>query len=201
MANNNKKRKQNRHPRAYPENHSFRLFIAVEVPAEAVEKLIFWQNEYLASDPVLRMTPAGQLHITLTFIGPVGDRERELAFTQLDQLSRRDSFEAVLPSLVGLPKGRHPRVVAAKVEEPGGTLDAIHDELAAGLMEKGIYKRKKRPYLPHITIARARGRTGIDLAAINPEPIQFTAVRVTLYNSVLKASGALHRALKSVQLT
>lgn len=199
MATGNKKRKQSQRPQGYQENHAFRLFIAVEIPPESVERLVAWQHEYLAADPALRLTPPGQLHITLAFIGPAGDRERELAVAQLDGLVVRSAFTAAMPGMIGLPR-RKPHVIAARVEEPSGTLQSIHDELASGLVAKGIYKREKRPYLPHVTIARTHGRAGIDLAEITPEPVQFTAVRLTLYNSILKSSGALHKALKTVQL-
>ncbi|MHB8966916.1 MAG: RNA 2',3'-cyclic phosphodiesterase [Thermoleophilia bacterium] len=201
MTSRNKKQMNNQLPRRQGENHRFRLFVAVELPAETTKTLVSWQSEYLSSDPALRMTPVAQLHITLVFIGPAGDRERELAFTQMDELSVRDAIPASISGLVGLPQGRSPRVIAARVEEPTGVLGAIHGELADGLAAKGIYRREKRPFFPHATIARARGRTSVDLSAIAPEPVQFTAVRVTLYNSILKPNEALHKALKTVQLT
>lgn len=201
MTSRNKKQMNNQRPRRYEENHSYRLFIAVELPAEAITGLVSWQGEYLSCDPSLRLTPAEQLHITLVFIGPAGDRERELVFTQMDELSSRAAIPASMSGLFGLPRGRSPRVIAARVDEPAGLLGALHDELADGLAAKGVYKREKRPFLPHVTIARPRGRTEIDLAAITPEPLQFTAVRATLYNSILKPGGALHKVLKTVQLT
>lgn len=200
MSSRNKKRNSHRQ-QGYPENHSLRLFVAIEIPADAVEALLSWQKEYLEEDPALRMTPPGQLHITLAFIGAVGDRELSQAVSQLDDQRRRESFEARLDSLIGLPRGRSPRVIAARVDEPAGILAGIQEELAAGLESRGIFKREKRPYFPHVTVARARGRTRLDLSEIAPEPVQFTAVRLTLYNSILKQSGAVHKALKTVQLT
>jgi 2'-5' RNA ligase len=175
--------------------------MAVEIPGDAIQALIGWQQEYLAADRVLRLTPESQLHVTLVFLGQKGEGDRDLASAQLDELSLRESFEVTCTGLVGLPQGRSPRVIAVACEEPSGRLREVHDELAAGLIANGLYEREKRPFFPHVTIARARGRSRFDPAAASPEPVKFTAVRVTLYNSVLKASGALHEALKSVQLT
>lgn len=179
----------------------YRLFIAVDIPGKAIGELVNWQQQYLASDRALRVTPEGQLHITLVFLGQMGEGERELAEAQVDALTERTAFKVAVTGLVGLPKGRSPRVIAAGIEDPAGRIKAIHDELAAGLVEKRLYKREKRSYFPHVTIARARGRPRPDLLDIHPEPVQFTAVRVTLYNSILRPSGAVHEALKSVQLT
>jgi 2'-5' RNA ligase len=183
-----------------PEHASYRLFIAVEIPLTATRALVAWQQQFLASDPALRLTPAEQLHITLVFLGQMGERERDGVALQLDELGRPESFEVVVDAIVGLPRDRSPRVIAAGLKEPTGRLNAIHDKLAVGLVEKQLYKREKRPFFPHITLARARGRMHLNLSEIQPEPVKFTAVRVTLYNSILKPSGAIHQALKSVHL-
>lgn len=200
MATGNKKHRQVQRPQGHEDKHALRLFVAVDIPPAAVDTLISWQELYLPADPALRMTPPGQLHVTLAFIGSVGDRERDLAFRQMEELERTAGFTATIDALVGLPRGRNPRVIAARVDEPAGKLSALHEELTAGLAAKGIYQRGKRPFCPHVTIARSRRGSRIDLATIAPEPFQFTAVRTTLYNSILKPSGALHKALKSVQL-
>lgn len=180
---------------------SWRLFIAVEIPADAILSLVGWQHDHLASDGALRLTPADQLHITLAFLGQKDEKERDLAASRLDRLESLRSFEVTAERLIGLPRGRSPRVIAVECTEPSGRLAALHGELAAGLVTDGLYKPEKRGFLPHVTVARARGRSRLDLSEIHPEPVKFTAVRVTLYNSILKASGALHEALKTVQLT
>lgn len=179
---------------------SCRLFFAVDIPEEAVQELVSWQQHYLVSDRALRLTPDRQLHITLAFLGKMNEIQREQAALLLDEIVGVSSFETAATGMVGLPRGRTPRVIAAAMEAPAGTLMEIHDRLAAGLVEKNLYDREKRPYFPHVTIARARGKTHIDLTEIKPDPVKFTAVRVTLYNSILNREGALHRALKTVQL-
>jgi 2'-5' RNA ligase len=177
-----------------------RLFIAVEIPHEATARLVGWQEEYLSGDRALRLCPEGQLHITLAFLGQMDERHRDRAAEELQKLEGASAFEAAAAGLIGLPKGRAPRVIAAAIEEPQGLLASLHDRLVAGLVAGKLYKREKRPYFPHVTVARARGRPRINLAEIHPETFKFTAVRVTLYNSILKPSGALHEALKTVQL-
>ncbi len=179
---------------------SFRLFVAVEIPVEATRELVRWQQEYLASDRSLRMIPEGQLHVTLAFLGQKDEAERDLAASRLGRLTMRECFEVKVTGLVGLPRNRSPRVIAAACEEASGRLAALHGELAAALVAEGLYEKEKRPFFPHVTMARSRGRTRFDPAETAPEPVKFTAVRVTLYNSVLQSSGALHEALKTVQL-
>jgi len=184
-----------------PRGPSFRLFVAVEIPEAATQALVAWQQKYLSGERWLRLTPEPQLHVTLAFLGRMGEEERDRAAAVLHELEGEPAFEADATGLVGLPKGRQPRVIAAVIDEPSGRLMAIQDRLAGGLVRNKLYQREKRPYFPHVTVARSRGRVHLDLAEIHPEPIKFTAVRVTLYNSILKPEGALHEPLKTVRLT
>ncbi len=192
-----------REGRRCPEGPSYRLFIAAEIPPEATRALAGWQKQFLSSEKSLRLVPETHLHITLIFMGQTQEKELLAASGQMAELGRSDpltSFEVTADGLVGLPKGRNPRVIAASLVEPAGRLKSIHDRLAAGLTQKNIYKREKRRFFPHVTIARARRKTKFNLAEIQPEPVKFTAVRITLYNSILKPSGAIHQALETVQL-
>lgn len=185
------------------QNPSYRLFVAVEIPDDAIRKLVGWQQQYLAADNALKLTPAEQLHITLVFLGQKDEKERELAAGQLDELESLRAFKVEAKRMVGLPKGKSHRVIAVECMELSGHLVAIHNELARGLAEKGLYKTVRRGFFPHVTVARVRGRSRsrIDLSEIHPEPVEFTAVRVSLYNSILREGGASHEALKTVQLT
>ncbi|HDY69823.1 MAG TPA: RNA 2',3'-cyclic phosphodiesterase [Actinobacteria bacterium] len=179
----------------------YRLFMAIDIPDDAVAGLVAWQQRFLAGDRALRLTPAAQLHITLVFLGQMGEEQLEQVADQLDRLEDRSACELAASRMVGLPRGRNPRVIAAAFDGPAEGPRRIYDELAAGLVAKGLGGKEKRNYFPHVTLARSRGRTRISPGRITPEPVKFTAVRVTLYNSILKPSGAEHRPLKSVQLT
>jgi 2'-5' RNA ligase len=179
----------------------YRLFVAVEIPAAATRQLIGWQRRYLAGERALRLTPEGQLHVTLVFLGKMGEEGRDLAVSEVRGLEGERAFDAALTGLVGLPRRRQPRVIAAAVEEPAGVLAQIQSKLALALVKKKLYKQEKRPYFPHVTVARSRGRVRLDVGEIHPDPVQFTAVRITLYNSILKPEGALHEPLETVRLT
>jgi 2'-5' RNA ligase len=86
---------------------------------------------------------------------------------------------------------------------------AFHDEgerasaLAAGLFEGleelGVYTRESRPWLPHVTVLRFRGRPP-RLAPPLPELGQVSPSEVALYHSVLRPSGAQYEIVESVAL-
>jgi len=137
----------------------YRLFIALEIPDEAVRALVEWQRRYLEADRALRMTPAGQLHVTLVFLGQMDEMRLEQVAGRLERLEDRCAFGLTADRLVGLPRGRTPRVIAAAFAEPLERPRQLHDELVAGLVAERLYRKEKRPYFPHVTIARSRGRT------------------------------------------
>ena len=71
------------------------------------------------------------------------------------------------------------------------------DELAAA----GVYTPEKRPFRPHVTVARLRPRTRPPRAAdAHLEPLSFHGTAVTLYASQLHPSGARYEALATAPL-
>ena len=80
----------------------------------------------------------------------------------------------------------------------GAVQSALSEALAAG----GWYAPEKRPFLPHVTVARvgrgARVRRGLELPAL-PADLAFRASTVTLFRSRLSPAGARYEGLASVE--
>jgi 2'-5' RNA ligase len=74
----------------------------------------------------------------------------------------------------------------------------LADEVGAGLERLGVYRRERRPWLPHVTVLRFRQRPRLDpplpaLGRVSPS-------EVALYHSVLRPNGAQHEIVESVAL-
>ena len=105
------------------------------------------------------------------------------------------------------PRGRA-RLYALPVISPGA--EALQAGLAQRLVEEGFYKPERRPFWPHVTVARvrpeARGSRRPAVVSEPPGPIPERlaepriAVRMTLYRSVLQPSGARYVPLAQVKL-
>ena len=77
---------------------------------------------------------------------------------------------------------------------------SVSDALAAG----GWYQPEKRPFWPHITLARVkrRERRVAPLPETPAPPSEpFSASELTLYRSTLRPQGALYEPLARVELT
>nr|WP_159660469.1 2'-5' RNA ligase family protein [Alcanivorax xiamenensis] len=183
-----------------------RCFIGLPVPKEAGRALL--QG---VPDGAGRRLPLADLHLTLAFLG-----ERELSWTQtlcrrleatlegVQPLSLKLSGGGLFPPggmpLGGMPLGGTPqrsspsrgapssggRPWAARAF-PSPALMALHERVWRLLEDLGM-EREERGFLPHVTLARGRGRLATTRAGERakgpPEDhIEFDVHEVILYES------------------
>jgi 2'-5' RNA ligase len=132
-----------------------RLFIAIRFP-EAVRTALWDACAPLreASDSV-RWTPAGQLHITLRFIGNVPTRSiGTLAQRLREAAAGSRPFTLSLGGVGAFPSLRRPRVLWMGAES-GPELSALHAAVEAALKDCG-FEPEDRRFRPHVTLGRTR---------------------------------------------
>lgn len=183
-----------------------RLFVALDLPDEVREGIVAWGRRELA-DPALRVVRPESLHVTLAFLGYLPEREIERLGEIVENL-RSVAPEIRLGEPVGKPSGRYPRLFALPVESPGA-ID-LQAEVEEKLVEARLYKPEKRPFWPHVTVARVKpeGKGAKRARHVEVLPgglpkdlLQSTrAVRTRLYRSELKPSGAEYLPLAQVEL-
>jgi 2'-5' RNA ligase len=195
-----------------------RLFVALDLPEPVLDRLVEWQEEAFAERRDLRLVPKFSIHVTLAFLGYQAERDAEriaeVAFTDAGS-----PFELRPTELVEVPP-RRPRLYAVSLEDPGEKLVAWQGGLAGRLEEASFYEPEKRPFWPHLTVARfksterhrggagrgggARGGTRGGSGPAQPTPMpelpeelteSFQAARLTLYQSTLKPQGAVYDPL------
>jgi RNA 2',3'-cyclic 3'-phosphodiesterase len=183
-----------------------RLFIALDLPAEVRREIEAWCR-IGGRDPALRPLRRESLHITLAFLGYRAEKDIEhLTDIVGDCGSFAPSIELRDP--VGRPTGSRPRLYALEVISPQTvTLQAA---LQKSLVAAHLYEPEKRPFWPHVTVARVRpaGRGSKRPADVCrplpslPDQIRrpFHGVRVTLYRSKLQPQGAIYTPLAQSEL-
>jgi RNA 2',3'-cyclic 3'-phosphodiesterase len=197
-----------------------RLFVALDLPDPVLDRITDWQEEAFAGRSDLRVTPRFSLHVTLVFLGYQAekdvDRIAELAFAD-----GGGPFQLQPTELTEVPP-RRPRLYALGLEDEGEALGNFQAVASERLKEGGLYEPEKRPFWPHLTVARfkqterhrtgggARGGTRRSARgpAAAPEPMPefpeeltkaFEASRLTLYKSELRPRGAVYEPLVRVQ--
>lgn len=177
---------------------ALRLFVALELPEAARAALVAFRDK--AADPeVWRPVPDEALHLTLAFLGrrPAGD------VTVVSSVLH-DVAEAAPRLVLGgglvLPP-RRARVLCASLEDPDGTLGELQARVSDELTAAGVYVPEKRPFRPHVTVARLRPRARASRTVSgSPEPLEFAGGPLTLFESRLHPHGARYEPLVRVNL-
>jgi 2'-5' RNA ligase len=184
-----------------------RLFVALDLPDALRDGIVAWGREEL-SDPALRPVPGESLHITLAFLGYLPEREIEPLGEIISEMA------AAAPSIqlgdpLAKPSRKRPRLFALPADSPAAA--ALQRRLEEKLVAKRLYKPEKRPFWPHVTVARVKSEHG---DSKRPRPVfkqpaklpqgllsPTRGVRMTLYRSVLQPRGAQYTPLAQVELS
>jgi len=167
-----------------------RLFCGFTLPADALEGIVRWQRENLAG----RIVPRENLHVTLAFLGSRPSADLPAVVDAL----RASAEGAPAPTFRAL-EYRETRSVGMLVLEDGDDrATRIAGELHERLEAIGVYRRERRPWLPHLTVVRFRLRLRLRPPA--PDLGIFGPSDAAVYHSVLRPDGAQYRVLESVAL-
>lgn len=182
-----------------------RLFIALPCPltpqiSSALDELRAAQRDAAAG---LRVVAGATLHITLSFVGSVPVERIADIHAAMDMLR-----ELPAPQLAIAGAGIFPTALWLGVQHrDGGTSSELvtlaqrcEDELRA----RG-FELERRPYRPHVTIARLRTRPNFDCAAWcearrDMQWAAFSANTVHLYRSDTRDDGTHYSVIHSVAL-
>lgn len=175
-----------------------RLFVAVSLPPGLLA-LVERAQGALPSLPGLRLLRADQLHVTLAFIGEVDEVKVRAARAVVTGLPEGLGGEALLGGFLLLPSPRKARVVTLALRDAQGIFARLFETVMSGLEQADVMKREKRPFRPHLTIARLR-QPGPVVPKSECEEAPFAIESVCLYRSELKREGALYSVLERKKL-
>jgi RNA 2',3'-cyclic 3'-phosphodiesterase len=174
------------------------MFLALDLPEQAREGLIRWRDAILSSRDDVRPVRPEALHVTLVFLGwqdeSAAERIAEAAFGSIPAgPPARLTATGVKP----IPP-RNARLFALDLDDEDGRATGWQAAMSDALEAGGWYRPEKRPFWPHITLARVkRGERRVPPPATEPPPPAepFEASTLTLYRSTLRPQGALYQPL------
>ncbi len=183
-----------------------RLFVALDLPDRVRAGISEWGREALA-DPALRPVKPESLHITLAFLGYLPEKEIP-RLAEIVETSRASAPAVELGDPVPRPERGRPRLFALPAESPATI--ALQRALEEKLVVARLFEPEKRPFWPHVTVARVRreerGSKRPALVGERPGPLpkdlsqSFRGVRLTLYRSQIQPQGAHYTPLAQVEL-
>jgi 2'-5' RNA ligase len=187
--------------RSRPGSPRARLFVALDPPADVRARLDAWRTRAFRDRDDLRLPNAATLHVTLAFLGYRPEKEIALIGSLLrDACAGRDAPELAAADVMPLPP-RRPRLFALDLVDSDGACVALQGAVSDALEAERIYKPEKRPFWPHMTLARVKRDRIAVLGDVAPPPADpWRGEAVTLYRSTLRPQGAQYDALERIDL-
>ncbi len=178
------------------------MFVALDLPEAPRSELGRWCEEAFGPRSDLRAVPTGHLHLTLAFLG----WQDEAAAPSIAEAVFGAATGSVQPRLVAgevrsVPP-RRPRLFALDMVDEGGHAGALQAAASAALEDLGVYRPERRPWWPHVTLARVkRGERAVEpLGADRPPLGAIEPDELTLYRSTLRPQGSLYEPLARTAL-
>lgn len=176
-----------------------RLFIAVDISDEARRKVSDYMKILRSEFPNLRVgwEKPEKLHLTLKFLGDTNEKQLpDLIKTVEKTAAQFSNFELQIAETGVFPNPRNPRILWLGVKDETNSLSEI-SELVEIKCERIGFKREKRKFKAHLTIARLREpQRSRELANKHLENEfasgEFEASGIVIYESMLQPTGSIY---------
>jgi len=174
-----------------------RIFVAV-FPPQRVREMLFRAARNLPASKEFRLIDPEKLHLTLKFLGEVAEDDLGVVRRALEPLREgQEPFEASTSGFGAFPSRKRARILWAGLGEGSEPLRAVAQSVE-DLLEPVGFRREERPYVPHLTLGRARGRQAkLDDASVSPPVLRFTVSGVELVESLPGAGGVTYSILET----
>jgi 2'-5' RNA ligase len=181
-----------------------RLFIAVDLPEDIKKKITSIINEIKAKDTDVKFVELENLHITLKFLGEVGDEKKEEINNILSSVAAKfNTFEVETDGLGYFGTPNFIKVLWLGLSSGKEKLIELIKELDNKL--NYIRPNEYQPS-PHITLGRVQsGKNREVLLKViekyrNTEMGKFTAEKIVLKQSTLTRDGPVYTDLNTFPL-
>ena len=169
-----------------------RLFVGIPIPPRHGEILA----RRCAGLPDARWVDPANMHLTLRFVGDIGEGAAEDVDASLATV-QAPAFELRLAGFDSFGSGRRMRAVWVGFD-PSPALRHLREKVESAVVRAG-FPPEGRKFTPHVTLARLKGTTSArvrdfietqDDLALAPFPVR----RFTLFESFLGHGGARYRS-------
>lgn len=176
-----------------------RTFVAVFPPPEIREEILAAARLLPLRDRVRWVKPEN-FHLTLTFLGDVQEENLNGVYAALGKVCAHHApFDIELSGLGAFPSARRAQILWVGVGEGSGQLRSLAGDLGTALASLG-FESESRPYMPHLTLGRIRGRPARLELPSDIDGFEFGADSIELVKSSLDPEGANYKVLGTFAL-
>ncbi|MFZ0442242.1 MAG: RNA 2',3'-cyclic phosphodiesterase [Methanobacterium sp.] len=181
-----------------------RAFMAVEVNAELVDKIVEIQKTLAEANALVKFVEAENLHFTFKFLGDITPEKAEIITNMAeDKIDAYSPFDINIKGTGVFPNLGYIRVIWLGVENPE-KFSKMQEDFDQEFVKMGF--KKERSYLPHLTIGRVKGVQNKELLVSMVKELQDVDIgtmkvdRLILKESDLTPVGPIYTDLKEIYL-
>ena len=189
---------------------SIRSFIAIELPDDLKKGLKVFQNSLkLPKHNFVKWVSIDGIHITLKFLGNITPKQIDDIKSSLISIARSQEVFTLHTANIGVfPNMQRMRVLWLGLAGDISKLLEFQQAIDISLLKKGV-KSEKRPFTPHLTLARLkedchpneRCEFGELIKEARYEPIYYFEVgKISLMRSHLLPGGAVYSQIADFKL-
>jgi len=173
-----------------------RTFIGIEIPFEAKRRIYDFEQKILKGQKI-KMVELNNLHITLRFLGEVQEKDIEQLKKSLLSAVKQQPFMVSIKNVDGFPDTNQARTIYLSIDKGKEEIVRLYKEIENAIGSQ--WRKEKKEYIPHITIARVRkGRINIRGKKFSYPP--FSIEHFTLFKSELKKTGPEYTIIQRFKL-
>ncbi|MDG6226212.1 MAG: RNA 2',3'-cyclic phosphodiesterase [Candidatus Thermoplasmatota archaeon] len=184
-----------------------RLFFSIKAPEHTT--LYVCRDALASMDGRFRTVDPALMHITIRFLGEIDADPAGLIDAISGPVARIASFDMYPARAGAFPSWKRPSVLWIGFED-GGRSAELASYMDKALSDLGFPPASKKPYLPHMTLARSRSVSGsgnpravcdMALNALVEEGYRIPVTEVMLMGSTLTPQGPIHEVLGRAPLS
>lgn len=171
-----------------------RCFIGLSVNEEIKNIAVDLQKQILALNIPCRLVPPENLHLTLVFLGVISNNKTNKLINIINRVNKKiNRIELLTKKLSAFPNKNNPRVIIIEFQK-NKLLEKLVQKIKETLKKEG-FEFDKKPFVPHLTIARTKKKQKVDFNLIKIDQKKLFINKIFLYRSFLSSKGASYQII------
>ncbi|MBI5206678.1 MAG: RNA 2',3'-cyclic phosphodiesterase [Candidatus Firestonebacteria bacterium] len=142
---------------------NIRTFVAIDFGQELKNKINELYKELSPLSTFVKWTKPENIHITLKFFGAFPTNKLNLLYNILKRtLNEIKPFNIKISGIGAFPNLKKPQIIWIGITEGAYELQTLQTNLDKHLISASLCEAEKKPFNPHITIARIKSSVGIN---------------------------------------
>ena len=185
--------------------NTHRSFIAIFPPKEIIDKLLFIQSKLRAFGGHVRWEKEDKFHFTIQFWGDQTEEWLNKVNAEIkNHCLQIPKFIITITRTGCFPNNYSPKIFwAGSTPEENIPLITLADGITEISKQNG-HEPDKKPFHPHITIGRGKGKINPDLIqnleTVTFHPLEFRCTELRIIKSTLVQSGSTYTTLFTIPL-